>query len=68
MFSPCFCTYFYSFVSMLTECMFYISLGSIVTPNIFGCVTIGSVVLSICRCSLVLYSSGFGVNCVEGQG
>ena len=35
------------------------------TPNIFGCVTIRSVGLSICRCSLVLYSLGFGVNCVE---
>ena len=36
-----------------------------VTPIIFECVFISSVVLSICRCSLVLYSSWSDVNTVQ---
>ena len=38
-------------------CVLYVSLGSNVTPNIFGCVFMASVVLSISRCSLGLYSA-----------
>ena len=30
-----------------------------------GCVFMGSVVLSISRCSLVVYSAGSGMNCVQ---
>ena len=51
--------------AMLTICVLYVSFGSSVTPNIFGCVFMGSVVLPIYRCSLVLYSTGFGVNSVH---
>ena len=39
---------------MLTMCVLYVSLESRVTPNICVCVFMGSVLLSICRCSLVL--------------
>ena len=51
---------------MLTTCVLYVSLGSSITPNIFRCVLMGSGVLSICRCSLVLYFVGPGVNSVQG--
>ena len=35
------------------------------TPNIYGCKFVGSVVLSICRCILVLYSAGSDVNSMQ---
>ena len=35
------------------------------SPNIFSCAFMGSVVLPLCRCSLVLYSPGSGVNSVQ---
>ena len=35
------------------------------TPNIFGCVFMGNVILSISRCSLVLYSARSGMNSVQ---
>ena len=41
------------FVDMLAVCVLYVSLGSSVTPKIFRCVFMGSVVWSICRCCLV---------------
>ena len=41
------------------------SLGSSVSPSIFGCVVMGSVVLSISSPSGVLYSAGSGVNSVQ---
>ena len=50
---------------MLTMCVLYVSLGSSVTPNIFWCVFMGSVVFYICRCSMVLYSAGSDANSVH---
>ena len=47
---------------MLGMCVLYVSFGSSVTHNIFGYVFMGSLVLSICRCKLVLYSAYSGVN------
>ena len=41
------------------------SLGSNVSPSIFGCVVMGSVVLSIRSPSCVLYSAGSGVSSVQ---
>ena len=50
------------------------SLGSSVSPRIFGSLFVGSVVLLICSVSVVLYSAGSGCKergcgfgCVEGQ-
>ena len=40
-------------------------LGSSVSPSIFGCVVMGSVVLSIWSPSSVLYSAGSGVSSVQ---
>ena len=46
------------FVVMLTVCVLYVSLRSSVTHNICGGgVFMCNIVLSICRCSLVLYSA-----------
>ena len=42
-------------------CLLKVSLGSKVTPRIFGSVCVGSVVLFICSVSVVLYSAGSGV-------
>ena len=39
--------------------------GASVTPNMFECMCMGSVVLSICRCSSVLCSTGPGVNSMQ---
>ena len=39
-------------------CDFYVSLGSRVCPSIFGLMFMGSVTLSICISSCVLYSAG----------
>ena len=41
-----------------------VSMESSVTPNSCVCVFVG-IVVSICRCKLVLYSSGSGVTSVE---
>ena len=46
-------------------CLLYVSLGSRVSPNIFGLMFMGSVVLSICSTSCVLYSAGSGVKRVH---
>ena len=43
----------------------YVSLGSRVSPSIFGFMFIGSVMLSICISSCVLYSAGSGVKRVH---
>ena len=40
--------------------LLYVSLGSRVSPSIFGLMFMGSVMLSICSSSCVLYSSGSG--------
>ena len=55
------CSDLCTLVVMLAMCTFYISLGSCVNPNNFGSVFMGTVVLSICRYRLVLYSAGSGV-------
>ena len=44
--------------------MLYVSLGSRVSPSIFGLMFMGSVMLSICSSSCVLYSAGSGVKCM----
>ena len=43
----------------------YLSLGSRVSPSIFGLMFMGSVMLSICNSSCVLYSAGSGVKRVH---
>ena len=47
--------------------MFYVSLGLSVTTEDFldGCVFMGSVVLSICLSSLVLYYASYGITIVH---
>ena len=42
--------------------LLYVSLGSRVNPSIFGLMCMGSVMLSICSSSCVLYSAG---SCVK---
>ena len=44
-----------AFVVVISMCMLYVSLGSRVSHSIFG--LMGSVMLSICRPSCVLYSA-----------
>ena len=46
-------------------CLLYVSLGSRFSPSIFGLMFMGSVMLSICRSSCVLYSAGSGVKRVH---
>ena len=41
------------------------SLGSRASPSIFGLMFMGSVMLSICSASCMLYSAGSGVNRVH---
>ena len=43
-------------------CLLNVSLGSKVSPRIFGWVSVGRVVLSILSLSCLLYSAGSGVN------
>ena len=40
-------------------------MGSSVSPSLFGCVVMGSIVLSISSPSCVLYSAGSGVSSVH---
>ena len=46
-------------------CLLYVSLGSRVSPSIFGLLFMGSVMLSICSSSCVLCSAGSGVKRVH---
>ena len=48
-------------VVVISMCLLYVSLGSRVSPSIFGLMFIGSVMLSICSSSCVLYSAGSDV-------
>ena len=50
-----------TFVVVISMCLLYVSLGSRVSPSIFGLIFMGSVMLSICSSSCVLYSAGSGV-------
>ena len=52
------------FVVVISMCLLYVSLGSRVSPSIFGLMFMGSV-MSICSSSCVLYSAGSGVKCVH---
>ena len=55
-------------VVVLSMCVMYVSLGSRGSPIIFGLMFMGSVMLSICSSSCVLYSAGSGVkrvSCLE---
>ena len=45
-----------TFVVVISMCLVYVSLGSRVSPSIFGFMFMGSVMLSICSSSCVLYS------------
>ena len=46
-------------------CLLYMSLGSRVSPSISGLMFMGSVILSICSSSCVLYSAESGVKRVH---
>ena len=46
-------------------CLLYVSLGSRVSPSIFGLLFMGSVMLYICSSNCVLYSAGSGVKRVR---
>ena len=50
---------------VISMCLLYVSLGSRVSPSIFGLMFMGSVMLSICSSSRVLYSSVSGVKRVH---
>ena len=54
-----------AFVVVISMCLLYVSLGSRVSPSIFWLMFMGSVMLSICSSSCVLYSAGSGVNRVH---
>ena len=59
------CIVLRAFVVVISMCLLYVSLGSRVGPSIFGLMFIGSVMLSICSSSCVLYSTGSGVKRVH---
>ena len=55
------CIVLRAFVVVVSMCLLYVSLGSRVSPSIFGLTFLGSVMLYICGSSRVLYSAGSGV-------
>ena len=59
------CIVLRAFVGVISMCLLYVSLGSRVSPSIFGLMFMGSVMLSICSSSCVLYSAGSGVKRVQ---
>ena len=59
------CIVFRAFVVVICMCLLYVSLGSRVSPSIFGLMFIVSVMLSICSPSCVLYSVESGVKRVH---
>ena len=54
-----------SFVVVISMSLLYVSLGSRVSPSIFGLMFMGSMMLSICSSSCVLYSAGSDVKRVH---
>ena len=52
------CIVLRAFVVVISMCLLYVSLGSRVSPSIFGLMFMRSVMLSICSSSCVLYSAG----------
>ena len=59
------CIVLRDFVVVIYMCLLYVSLGSRVSPSIFSLMFMGSVMLSICSSSCVLYSAGSGVKRVH---
>ena len=59
------CIVLRAFVVVISMCLLYVGLGSRVSPSICGLMFMGTVVLSICRSSCVLYSAGSDVNRVH---
>ena len=59
------CIVLCAFVVAISMSLLYVSLGSKVSPSIFGLMFMGSVILSICSSSCVLYSAGSGVKKVH---
>ena len=55
------CIVLRAFVVVISMCLLYVSLGSIVSHSIVGLMVMGSVMLSICSSSCVLYSARAGV-------
>ena len=49
------CNVLRAFVVMISMCLLYVSLGSKISPSIFGLMFMGRVMLSICSSSCVLY-------------
>ena len=50
---------------MISMCLVFVSLGSRVSPSIFGLMFIGSMMLSLCSSNCVMYSAGSGVKRVH---
>ena len=59
------CIVLRAFVDVISMCLLFASLGSRVSPSIFGLMFMGSVMLSICSSSCVLYFVGSGVKRVH---
>ena len=59
------CIVLRAFVVVISMCLLYVSLGSRVSSSIFGLMFMGSVMLSICSSSCVLYSAGSGMKRVH---
>ena len=59
------CIVLRAFVVVISMCLLYVSLESRVSPSIFGLMFMGSVILSICSSSCVLYSARSGVKRVH---
>ena len=59
------CIVLRDFVVVIYMCLLYLSLGSRVSPSIFGLMFMESVILYICSSSCVLYSAGYGVKRVH---
>ena len=59
------CIVLRAFVVVISMCLLYVSLGSRVSPSIFGLIFMESVVLSICSSSCVLYSTGSAMRIVH---
>ena len=55
------CIVLRAFVVVISMYLVYVSLGSRVSPSIIGLMFMGSVMLSICSSSCVLYNAGSGV-------
>ena len=58
------CIVLRAFVVVISMCLLYVSLGSRVSPSIFGLMFMESVMLSIWSSSCVLYSDRYGVKIV----